>query len=181
MRTIADQVPDDVMMLLRQRQSASTSDSQASTQTSQASASAPPTVGASTSSRASGYNGIAGGIANATTTASRLLAEIARRWPGQAGHWRDDTDMTASWARALLRAQVDGRELAGALDSVSARPYPPDLGALLAAVEERREQHRRDLLRRPCLPPPPLTEAEIERNRQRIAAIKARFFARPPA
>jgi len=127
---------------------------------------------------ASGY---ANQLSDATTLAVELTAEIARRWPSQAGRWKQDGELVASWGSAILSANARADELGAALERLSARPFPPDLGALLAAVEDAREQHRRDLLRRPCLPPPLPSAAEWERNRQRIREIRERFFsARTP-
>lgn len=72
-------------------------------------------------------------LAGAQALAGLLLKEISMRWPGQAGKWQRDAGMAASWARGLLDAGVtDPRSLVKALARCTARPYPPDLGALLA-------------------------------------------------
>lgn len=116
-------------------------------------------------------------VASATRMAARLLVEISLRWPTQARGWSEDVAMTASWARVLGAAKVTEGELAAALSEVSSRPFPPSLGAILCAVEEIRERHRRDMTRRP---PPALGEAlsaeQISKNRQKIKEIRERFF-----
>lgn len=72
-------------------------------------------------------------LAGAQALAGRLLSEISKRWPGQAGRWAGDASMAASWARGLLEAGAsDPRRLAAALARCTGRPYPPDLGVLLA-------------------------------------------------
>lgn len=71
----------------------------------------------------------------ATATAGELLAEIGRRWPGQARGWVLDGDLVASWGRGLAEARADAGKIRAALARLTARPYPPDLGALLAEVQ----------------------------------------------
>lgn len=82
----------------------------------------------------------AAAIAEATALAGSILGEISRRWPGQAGGWVRDGELVAAWGRGILeaRAAADPRGLRAALAKLTARAYPPDLGALLAEVTAAR-------------------------------------------
>lgn len=75
-------------------------------------------------------------LAVATATAGELLAEIGRRWPGQARGWVLDGDLVASWGRGLAETGAEAGKMRAALARLTARPYPPDLGALLAEVKD---------------------------------------------
>lgn len=95
------------------------------------------TAASEKSSARSSADAAAGIIADATTAAAGLLAEISRRWPGQARSWAGDVEIVASWGRGIAEAKAQACELRAALAALTARPYPPDLGALLAHIAER--------------------------------------------
>lgn len=82
--------------------------------------------------------------------AHRLLQEISHRWPGQAGRWGSDPEKAGAWGRGLLSIRADPGQLGAALTRLTSRPFPPDLGALLAEMERPRysETQALEMLRR---------------------------------
>lgn len=91
----------------------------------------------------SGSRSAVDAIQGATATAQSLLAEISLRWPGQAGAWAGDQEVTAAWGRGILEARATGDQVKAALTKVSARPYPPDLGVLLAEISQVKQRTAR--------------------------------------
>jgi len=73
-------------------------------------------------------------LAEAMQLASRLLTEISLRWPGQTA-WVKDPEVAKAWGRAMAEQphRPSWPELAQALGQLSNRPYPPSIGALIAA------------------------------------------------
>lgn len=90
-----------------------------------------------------GFSSLADKVELARRVASRLLCEIRNRWPGQT-EWALKEEVAASWRRALAAAghplEILALRLAVALDRLSARPYPPSVGALLAMVVQISEE-----------------------------------------
>lgn len=75
----------------------------------------------------------------AESMVARLLSEIAKRWPGQASGWAADPAYRMAWSRALAEQAPRApswERLARALGALSARPYPPSVGALIEAATE---------------------------------------------
>lgn len=95
------------------------------------------------SSRASGS---VDAIRRATISAQDLLAEISRRWPGQAGAWARDPEIAAAWGRGILEARASGDQMKAALAKLTTRPYPPDLGALLSQISQMKRRAARSSL-----------------------------------
>lgn len=74
-------------------------------------------------------------LAATTSIAHDILDEISRRWPAQAGGWARDSEIVASWGRGMWEAGIaDRKMMQTALAKLTSRPYPPDLGALLAEI-----------------------------------------------
>lgn len=74
----------------------------------------------------------------AESMVERLLGEIAQRWPGQAP-WAKDPAYRQAWARSIAEQtpRAPGWEsLTRALAKLSARPFPPSIGALIAEATE---------------------------------------------
>lgn len=82
----------------------------------------------------------------ATATAQGLLAEISRRWPGQAGAWARDPEIAAAWGRGIFESGVTGGQMKAALAKLSCKAYPPDLGALLAQISQMKRRAARSSL-----------------------------------
>lgn len=97
----------------------------------------------STRSRANGSRSAVDAIHGATATAKSLLSEISQRWPGQAGAWARDPEITAAWGRGILEARATGDQVKSALTRVSTRPYPPDLGVVLAEISQMKQRTAR--------------------------------------
>lgn len=90
----------------------------------------------------------AAAIEAAGALVERLLDEISRRWPGQA-QWAKDPAYRQAWARSIAEQtpRAPGWEsLTRALAKLSARPFPPSIGALIAEATE-----------------PPITEGDARR------------------
>lgn len=102
----------------------------------------------STRSRANGSRSAVDAIQGATATAKSLLAEISLRWPGQAGAWARDPEITAAWGRGILEARATGDQVKAALTKVSTRPYPPDLGVVLAEISQMKQRAARSSMLR---------------------------------
>lgn len=94
-------------------------------------------------SRVNGSRSAVEAIQSATASAKSLLAEISLRWPGQAGSWVRDPEITAAWGRGILEARATGDQVKAALAKLTARPYPPDLGAILAETSQMKRRTAR--------------------------------------
>lgn len=92
-------------------------------------------------SRANARNAV-DAIQSATAAAKSLLAEISLRWPGQAGSWARDPEITAAWGRGIFEAGATGEQVKAALAKL-ARPYPPDLGGILAEISQMKRRTAR--------------------------------------
>ena len=79
-------------------------------------------------------------IAQAKGLARRLLLEISLRWPGQA-QWAKDEAYIDAWGRALAEQSRPPAwpALLMALGTLSSRPYPPSVGAVIAQVAKMEE------------------------------------------
>ncbi len=77
------------------------------------------------------------GLAVELASIAGLLQEIERRWPIQAKGWSANREMVISWARAVTETGSNTERLRRGLAALASKPYPPSIGALIAAGSPR--------------------------------------------